>query len=130
MLSTLCLLLPAALLLNTRFRRAGATTLNVTPTGELTASSGYSTKSKVYRLSDALLAAKAGDTIYLANGTYKDRVESLTKGTRNRPIKIKGGEHAIIRADSPSVIIQHSWITLEASGNPCSLLSEAPSTYK
>ena len=119
MLSTPSLLLPATLLLliSNQAHHASATILKVTPTGEWTSSSGYSTSSRIYSLPDALVVANAGDTILLASGTYTDRVESLTAGTKNRPIKIKGSEHAIIRASSPSVIIQHSWITLQASDN-------------
>lgn len=90
------------------------TTYKVTPSGKWTSSSGYSSKSKVYSLPDALAIAKAGDTIYLADGTYTDRVDSFRDGKSGSPIKIKGGADAVIKADSPSVRIRHSWILLQA----------------
>ena len=67
----------------------------------------------MYSLSDALGKAKAGDTIFLADGTYTDRVESITAGRNGSPIKIKGGNDAVVKAESPSVLIQHSWITIQ-----------------
>ncbi|MEP5116182.1 MAG: hypothetical protein ABJQ90_10690 [Parasphingorhabdus sp.] len=68
---------------------------------------------KVYSLPDALSKATAGDTVLLSDGTYTDRVESVTAGKRGSPIKIKGGDDAVIKAGSPSVLIKHSWITIQ-----------------
>lgn len=68
---------------------------------------------KVYNLPDALGKAKAGDTVFLSDGTYTDRVESVTAGKSGSPIKIKGGDDAVIKAESPSVLILHSWITIQ-----------------
>lgn len=98
-----------------RATAASSTTYKVTPSGKWTSSSGYSSKSKVYSLPDALAIARAGDTVWLSDGTYHDRVDSLRAGKRGSPIKIKGGAKAVIKADSPSVRIRHSWILLQAS---------------
>lgn len=68
---------------------------------------------KVYNLPDALSKATAGDTVFLSDGTYTDRVESVAAGESGSPIKIKGGQEAVIKAESPSVLIQHSWITIQ-----------------
>lgn len=114
--ASLAFLLPAAHMLATlTYPATAGTTYKVTPNGKWTSSSGYSSKSKIYSLPDALAIAKAGDTIFLADGTYTDRVDSYRDGKSSSPIKIKGGEDAKIKAESPSVRIRHSWILLQAS---------------
>lgn len=69
----------------------------------------------VYSLPDALSKAKPGDTIVLANGTYIDRLESYASGEEGSPITIVGERGAVLQSISPSVHIEHSWITLEVS---------------
>ena len=69
----------------------------------------------VYSLPDALSKAVPGDTIVLANGTYTDRLESYAAGEEGNPITIVGGRGAVLQSTSPSVHIEHSWITLEVS---------------
>lgn len=93
--------------------RACATTYKVTPSGKWSSSTGFSSKSKVYSLPEALLVARAGDTVLLSDGTYTDRVESVIDGEKGSPIKIKGGQEAVIKAESPSVKVTHNWITLQ-----------------
>lgn len=109
------LFIPATLLFfHTQcYHQVKAKTLKVTPTGQWTALSGYSGSSTIYTLPYALSIAKAGDTINLADGEYSDRVDSVTAGESGKPIRITGSEYAVIRAVSPLVRIQHSWITLQ-----------------
>ncbi|CAN0411292.1 unnamed protein product, partial [Laminaria digitata] len=66
----------------------------------------------IYSLPDALYRAEPGDTIVLANGTYTDRLESYASGEEGSPITIVGGRGAVLQSTSPSVHIEHSWITL------------------
>lgn len=101
------------LLIGQSYNQACATTYKVTPSGKWTSSSGYSSKSTVYSLPDALIKARAGDTVFLSDGTYTDRVESVIDGEKGHPIKIKGSHEAVIKAESPSVKITHSWITIQ-----------------
>ena len=69
----------------------------------------------MYTLADALASAEGGDVIVLANGTYTDKVESVVSGEEGNPITIMGEKGAVIQATSPSIHIEHSWITLEVS---------------
>lgn len=114
--ASLALLLQATLMFATRTNLSTATTTyKVTPNGKWTSSSGFSSKTEIYTLPEALTIAKAGDTIFLADGTYHDRVDSYRDGKSGSPIKIKGGEDAVIKAESPSVRIRHSYILIQAS---------------
>lgn len=90
--------------------QAGAVTYNVVPDPTSTSSSDSEV---VYGLSDAMELAEAGDTVLLADGTYTDRIESYVSGEVGNPITIVGGRGAVIKAPSPSVRVEHSYITLE-----------------
>lgn len=67
-----------------------------------------------YDLSDALALAGPGDIVSLGGGTYDSSVVSVNNGEPGKPIAITGGPNAVIKASSPSVLIRHSWITLQA----------------
>ena len=95
-------------------RVVAATTYHVTHTGRRTPTTVFSKTVKMYSLSGALRWARAGDTVLLADGTYTIRVDSRADGMMGSPITITGGKNAIIKADTPAVRIQHSWITLQA----------------
>lgn len=83
-------------------------TYNVVPDPTLT-----STSLEVHSLSDAVELAVAGDVVSLADGTYTDQIQSYVSGQEGSPITIVGGRGAVVKAPSPSVRIEHSWITLE-----------------
>ncbi|CAN0437329.1 unnamed protein product, partial [Laminaria digitata] len=72
-----------------------------------------STASAITTLQDALDNAVGGDVIVLANGTYSDRVKSTVGGEEGKPITVVGGRDAVIKGNSPSIWIAHSWITLQ-----------------
>lgn len=72
-------------------------------------------------LTDALLEAKAGDTISLADGIYKEPIVTQHPGEEGNPLVIEGGRGAVINDFSGDksimwsqkvVDIKHSWITL------------------
>lgn len=106
------LLLPAAVsVIMFHALQASAVTYNVVPDP----TSVTSSDSGVYGLADAVELAEAGDTLLLADGIYTDQIHSYVSGEQGNPITISGGRDAIIKADSPSVKIEHSWITLEVS---------------
>lgn len=106
------LLLAAAILVLLVVDRTSAFTFNVIPGADSSSSDDV----EFYSLSDALDKARAGDTIFLGDGTYTgsdERVLSTTDGEEGSPITISGGRDAVVQANSPSVRIEHSWITLE-----------------
>ena len=118
------LLLPAAsIFLAFHVQPADAFTFNVAPDDvSLTPFSEYVTNSNnssvnIISLEEALHYAVGGDTIVLSNGIYTHRVKSTVAGEEGNPITIVGGRDAVIQANSPSVSIGHSWITIQV--RPC-----------
>lgn len=100
--------------LTRRHHQANAYTFNVVPDDKLP-SADDSGEDELYNLMTALSLAEAGDTIELGDGTYKtlyDRLKTVVDGREGSPITIKGGRRAKIKAPSPSVRVEHSWITL------------------
>ena len=96
--------------------QATADTLNVLadePPSSASASAGVNSIGVSYTLKDALDMARGGDTISLADGYYRGRVRSTVSGFKRSPIKIVGSKEAVLQASSPSVLIEHSWITLK-----------------
>ncbi|GIU71527.1 MAG: hypothetical protein KatS3mg003_1006 [Candidatus Nitrosocaldaceae archaeon] len=63
----------------------------------------------------ALKLAKAGDTIILADGVYREDIDSVRDGEENNPITIKGNKDAILKAknDDRIVEINHDYIILQ-----------------
>ncbi|ACH46790.1 putative nosD copper-binding protein [Feldmannia species virus] len=59
--------------------------------------------------------ARPGDTIVLGDGEYEQDLKSVTHGTPDQRITVKGSRRAVVRgADSSRVVeINHSYITLE-----------------
>lgn len=99
-------------------RQANAYTYNVLPDNKLP-SADESGDGEVYNLMDALNLAEAGDIIELGDGTYKtlyDRLKTVADGTEGSPITIRGGRDAKLRVPSPSVRVEHSWITIQVGG--------------
>lgn len=126
MKATACFaLLPAAsILMAVHVPRACGHTFNVVSEGGSSADDSESSSSSIglnnidnnlYSLPDALSRAGPGDVIVLANGTYTDRLESYAAGEEGNPIRIVGEPGAVLQSTSPSVHIEHSWITLEVS---------------
>lgn len=101
------LLLAAAVFLSST-AKTSAITYTVVPDAAST-----STSPEVYSLSEAVELAVAGDIVSMADGIYTDQIQSYVAGEEGNPIKIIGGRGAVIKASSPSVRIEHSWITLE-----------------
>ena len=101
-------LISAAFIIGFHIHQAHAATYNVVPDP-----SSSSSGSGLYGLSGALEVATAGDTIFLADGTYTDQILSVVSGEDGSPITIIGGRDAVIQGESPSIEINHSWITLE-----------------
>ncbi|CAM9741543.1 unnamed protein product, partial [Sphacelaria rigidula] len=84
-------------------------TYNVSPEGE------------PYSLTEAVALAGPGDTISLADGTYREPIVTRVAGEDGNPLVFEGGRGAVISAFSGDrslmwsqkvVDIRHSWITL------------------
>lgn len=90
-------------------RQARAETYNVIPDVDSSSDSG----DDVFSLAEALDIARAGDIIALADGHYVDQLHSRVPGEEGNPIIVTGGRSAVIKGESPCVLIEHSWITLE-----------------
>lgn len=74
-----------------------------------------------YSLTAALAEAGPGDTISLADGTYREPIITVVAGEEGNPLVIEGGPGAVISAFSGDrdlmwsqkvVDVRHSWITL------------------
>lgn len=101
--------------LTRRHHQVSAETYNVVPNDKLP-SANDSGEDELYNLMTALGLAEAGDTIELGDGTYKslyDRLKTVVDGKEGSPITIKGGRRAKLKAPSPSVRVEHSWITIK-----------------
>lgn len=75
-------------------------------------------------LTDALMEARAGDTISLGDGIYREPIVTMNAGEDGNPLVIEGGRGAVINYFSGDkslmwsqkvVDIRHSWITLRVS---------------
>lgn len=101
--------------LTSHHHQANAHTYSVVPDDKLP--SGDDGGDELYNLMDALSLAEAGDIIELADGTYNslyDRLKTVVDGKKGSPITITGGRAAKLKAPSPSVRVEHSWITIQA----------------
>lgn len=76
-------------------------------------SGGLNSIGQTYTLQYALDIASSGDTIALADGEYTGSLQSTVGGRRGLPVKIVGGRGAVLKASSPSILVEHSWVTLE-----------------
>ncbi|CAN0312337.1 unnamed protein product, partial [Scytosiphon promiscuus] len=94
-----------------------ASTYDVVPDGGQSSSSsgGLNSIGRTYTLQAALDEARAGDTVSLANGEYTGRLRSTVSGREGSPVRIVGGGGAVLKASSPSILVEHSWVTLEVS---------------
>lgn len=83
---------------------AGGATPSAGATGATAASCGRSTArvSSAAQLTSALSAARAGDVIALADGTYTGTFEATATGTADRPIALCGGSGAVLDGGDPS----------------------------
>lgn len=109
------LLLSAVSMLALHARQARADTYNVVPD----VSSSSDSDDEVFSLAEALDSARAGDIIALGDGNYTDQLHSRVSGEEDNPITITGGRRAVIKGESPCVLIKHSWITLEVRARWC-----------
>ncbi len=65
-------------------------------------------------ISKALEVAREGDTILLADGIYKEDIDTVRDGAKDNPITIKGSRDAIIKGNSNRIVeIRHDYIILE-----------------
>lgn len=71
-------------------------------------------------LFEAIELAEAGDTIFLADGTYDTPLVTERDGKKGNPITFEGSKDAVINGvvNSRSVPIKHSFITLRVSLPP------------
>lgn len=102
-----------------------ATDFFVAPNGS-DLNSGTSKDSPLQRIQVAVDKAKAGDTITLAPGTYKQDFVTRTAGTEDRPITITGSADAIVKGGGKARVVEinHSYVVLNGftidglHGNP------------
>lgn len=95
--------------------RANAATYHVLPDDKLSSSD----EGEVYNLMEALTLAEPGDHVSLGDGTYTtmhDRLKTTVDGKQSDPITIVGSRKAKLKAPSPSVRVEHSWITIKVRG--------------
>lgn len=104
-------LLPAAWVLTFHSHQARAYTFNVVADP----ASASSSDSEVYGLEEAMELAEPGDVVQLADGIYTDQLHSSVSGEEGDPITVSGGRGAVLMGSSPSVYIEHSWISLKVS---------------
>lgn len=100
-------LVPAILVITLLVAATDAAILSVTPDGGANGSP--------YDLTAAMGLAGPGDTVSLADGVYDRAIVTVTDGKQGSPIVIEGSRNAVIQGDfsSRSVLVQHSWITLQ-----------------
>jgi hypothetical protein len=87
---------------------------------------GTSKNSPLQRIQVAVDKAKAGDTITLAPGTYKQDFVTRTNGTENQPITITGSADAVVKGGGKARVVEinHSYVVLNGftidglHGNP------------
>lgn len=103
-------------LLTSHVPQARALTYNVVPdSGDESSSSsrGLNSIGQTFTLQTALDSARGGDTVSLADGVYTGQVHSIVSGTEGFPVRIVGGRGAVVKGSSPSVLVEHSWVTLQ-----------------
>ena len=107
------LYLPAILTLTITCSPASAADFFVSPNGN-DSNNGTSGDSPFQTIQQAIDRAKAGDTINLAPGTYRQDFVTRTAGIESQPITITGSPDAVVKGAGKARVIEinHNYVRL------------------